>query len=224
MSKITQRAEQKVRPLRDVFDELNADLFDGVLPRTYALRRVRNARHMGMHLGDPVYDSYKIVVRAGLDPEIERRTMVHEMCHYFGYHGHECAAGTGWAAAMRECHARGEAWIGEQLWRWDVADYSVSRGPINIADEIVKTLQACIFVDGRIPREATGANVTDYVLETWWIEPDQFDEEKRARVVGFASMLIDMCNQHNPIVQAEVKRAKRWAWLRRLWEVIKHGV
>jgi len=224
MSKITQHCEQNARPLQDIFDELNATLFDGVLPRRYVLYRIRNAKHKGRHWGDPVYDPYKIVVRAGLDREEERRVMIHEMCHYFGYHAHECAAGIGWAAAMRECHARGEIWIGQQLWRWHVADYYVSHDLPDIADEIIKMLQTFILLDGRVPCYVTGDKVTSHVLERWWIGPDQFDEEKRARVVRFASILIGLCNRHNPIVQAEVKRAKRWAWLRRLWEVIKHGV
>jgi len=94
-------------PLQRLFDQLNAEFFDGLI----APCAVRRAPHLARTHGcDGFFEPQRrnILVQSGLHPQSERRVLLHEMCHarLSRHHGH----GRPFLAQLRRLGQRGERW------------------------------------------------------------------------------------------------------------------
>jgi hypothetical protein len=90
-----------------LFDQLNAELFDGQI----APSAVRRAHHLARAHGcDGLFEPQRrhILIQSGLSPRSERRVLLHEMCHARlpSHHGH----GRPFLAQLRRLGRRGERW------------------------------------------------------------------------------------------------------------------
>jgi predicted metal-dependent hydrolase len=96
------------RPLSQVFATLNERYFNGQLPR---YRVHRSPLAVAQRLGECDVASRRIRVSDALPAELERRVLLHEMCHAAtpgGGHGRR------WRAAMQRLAEQGETWATEE--------------------------------------------------------------------------------------------------------------
>jgi hypothetical protein len=93
--------------LERLFDDLNTELFDGRIARCAVRRASYLARRHGC---DGLYEPLRqqILIQTGLSPHVERRVLIHEMCHAKlpGEYGH----GSDFLSELRRLGRRGEAW------------------------------------------------------------------------------------------------------------------
>jgi len=99
--------EQAKKKLLDIFDELNVNKFKGELPGKPWLEidLVDGARASFRNCGFRV----SIYVSPFCEPERYRRTMLHEMCHWF-----DNSHGEAFQAKLKEL-AHGEPWLEDEL-------------------------------------------------------------------------------------------------------------
>jgi len=101
--------------LERLFDDLNTNLFDGRI----APCAVRRASYLARRHGcDGLYEPSRrqILIQTGLSPHIERRVLIHEMCHAKlpADYGH----GSAFLSELRRLARRGEAWATREAQRY----------------------------------------------------------------------------------------------------------
>jgi hypothetical protein len=101
--------------LEQLFDQLNTDLFDGRIAPCAVQRSPILVR---VHRCDGLYEPlhHRIVLQSGLSPRIERRVLIHEMCHARlpEYRGH----GRPFLDQLRRLGRLGERWAVDEAQRY----------------------------------------------------------------------------------------------------------
>ena len=101
--------------LERLFDHLNSELFNGRI----AACAVRRAPYLARLYGcDGLYEPsrHRILIQSGLSRAMERRVLIHEMCHASlpTHHGH----GRPFLAELRRVGRRGEHWALREATRY----------------------------------------------------------------------------------------------------------
>jgi SprT-like family len=101
--------------LERLFDDLNTDFFDGRIAQCAVRRSDLLVR---LHGCDGLYEPScrRIVIQSGLSATIERRVLIHEMCH--ARLPNDCGHGRLFLEQLRRLARRGERWALDEADRY----------------------------------------------------------------------------------------------------------